>query len=311
MPRQVHQSIFPAALVLACAGSLCGQQELTGSDYLRWYQAKYLSGQGVSYTPEELLPVMQDKQKHAYANVIRETTELINRDAKSFYSPPYVNWVKSLAYIERGAAKAALSGKPEDDAPDLAEAGKLGNLRAATTLSSRLFEKMNAGSGDAAARVNLDDLVKYLRIGAELGEPWSAAHIVQVPKSMTLAEGTYWTLLSIGKDSDPDADFRNRLVNWLYSKVGAEGVENALKQLSPLGGTIKGGVVSGLPGRGAMATVYGDAILRREYSFNYGKRQPKEHNSESPSTLEVFKAERAICRPGRPRFGLYAGTRFP
>lgn len=297
MPRHanIHQSIFLAALVFACAGSLCGQQELSGSDYLRWYQAKYLSGQGVSHTPEELLPVMQDKQNHDYESVIRKTTELINRDANAFYSPPYANWVKSLAHIERGAAKAALSGKPDDDAPDLAEAAKLGNLRAATTLGSRLFEKMNAGSEDAAARVNVDDLVKYLRIGAELGEPWSAAHLVQVPKSLTQAEGAYWTLLSIGKESDTDADFRNNLVHWLYSQVGADGVEHALKQLSPLGGTLKSGAVSGLPGRGVMATAYADAVLRREYSYNYGKRQPKEHTAASPSTLEVFKAERAFA----------------
>src|SRR5208283_1206879 len=293
--ENIHQSILLAALVFTCAASLWAQQELSGSDYLRWYQSKYLSNQGGSYKPEELLAVMQDKQNHDYESVIRKTTELINRDAKSFYSPPYANWVKSLAYIERGAAKAALSGKPDADSPDLAEAAELGNLLAATTLGSRLFEKMNDKSGDVAARVNVDDLVKYLRIGAELGEPWSAAHIVQVPKSLTQAEGAYWTLLSIGKEIDTDADVRDRLVHWLYSKVGAEDVEHALQQLSPLGGTVKGGVVPGLPGRSVMATTYADAVLRREYSFNYGKRQPKEHTAESPSTLEVFKAERAFA----------------
>lgn len=297
MPRHaiIHQPTFLAALVFAGSALLCAQQELSPSDYLRWYQAKYFSNQGVSYTPEDLLPVMQDKQNHDYEAVIRKTTELINRDAKSFYSPPYGNWVKSLAYIERGAAKSALSGKPDADAPDLAEAAELGNLRAATTLSSRLFKKMNDKSEDVTPRVNVDDLVKYLRIGAELGEPWSAAHIVQVPKSLMLAEGAYWTLLSIGKGSDTDADFRDGLIHSLYSQVGAEEVEHALKQLSPLGGTLKSGVVPGLPGRGVMATAYADAVLRREYSYNYGKRQPKEHTAESPSTLEVFKAERAFA----------------
>lgn len=284
------------ALVLA--GSLStfsfGQSELTGEAYMKWYEKKYLGGgKSQSYTPEELVPIMQAKARNDDRMVVRGCDEVIKRDPKLFYSLPQANWVKSEAYMERAWAQYRLTKDPHYVVADEEKAAELGNLRAARDVSEKMLAKYQGN--EEAAFIDASSLGQYLRIGAELGDT-NAAELLAVdmwPNPLTEPEKAYWALLAQGRTTDKTGQSWDFTIHLRYTLVNQQDLERTIAQLSPLGGLTPPGPRN-LPGRGVSATIFADAMLRREYGFNYGKHAPKTRTA-SPEALEVFKYQHAFA----------------
>jgi hypothetical protein len=266
------------------AGWLLGQGQMTGRKYMQWYENKYQAGEGGGYTPDEMVPVLQAKDKKDYRTVVRLADELIKRDPSLFYSPNYANWVKSEAYIERGAAKLALTGNERDELADKAEAALLGNISAATSISRKMMDQLQNPD-------SVKILEQCLRIAAELGDAESASMLGWDlwPNTLSDRERAYWSLVGLGVDASMGGERTDKNVHNAFARAGDSGVQQAIHEYSPLGGLTPGDPARGLPGRGVLATMFTDALLRREYAFNYGKRAPKTKAAESPSTLEMFR----------------------
>lgn len=271
------------SLILS-ANQLFGQAHMTNREYMQWYENKYLAGKGRGYTPEEIAPILAAKEKKDYQTVARLCDGLIKRDGSLFYSLPYANWVKSLAYIERGEAKFALTSNERDALADTAEAALLGNIKAARNISLKMLRQVQNPEG---ARI----LEQGLRIGAELGDSESALMLGgdMWPNSLSDREKAYWSLVALGMDASMSAERTDKNVHNAFALAGDTGVSQAIHDYSPLGGLTRANTAAGLPGRGVLATMFCDAFLRREYGYNYGKRAPTTKAAESPSSLEVFR----------------------
>jgi hypothetical protein len=284
-----------SALVLASFSStfLFGQSELTGEAYMKWYEKKYLGGgSSQSYTPEELVTIMQAKERNDDRAVLRGCDEVIKRDPKLFYSLAQANWVKSQAYIERGWAQYRLTKDPHYVMADEEKAAELGNMRAARDVSEKMMAKYHGN--EQAAFIDASSLGKYLRIGAELGDT-EAAELLAVdvwPNPLTEPEKAYWALLAQGRSTDKTGESWDFTIHLRYALVNPKDLERTIAQLSPLGGLTPPGPHN-LPGRGVSASMFADARLRHEYNFNNGKRAPKTR-AASPEALEVFKYQRAV-----------------
>jgi len=136
---RAHGRLIQFLVLCLPAAPLAGQEHGTGREYMRWFEEKYEVGQGGSYTPEEMLPVIEAREKKNYRTVLRLASELIGREAARFYSAPYANWVKSLAYIERSTAREELNGDADQTLEDAMAAAQLGNLKAAKAIVRQMF----------------------------------------------------------------------------------------------------------------------------------------------------------------------------
>jgi len=216
---------------------------MTGQKYMEWFADKYGFGRETTYTPEEMLPILQAKEKRDYEAVVRGCNGVIAKDSRLFDSLPYANWVKSNAYIERGWAKFVLTQNLRALTDDETKAAELGNLRAARDLSQRMLEKYQGKAEAAAIDVNPRALEKYLRIGAELGDSQAARFLgIELwPNPLGPSEKAYWSLVGIGRTTDLSAEGWDRIIHVEFEKAGEPAIELALTNFSPLGGlTVSG-----------------------------------------------------------------------
>jgi hypothetical protein len=270
-----------------------GQEGMTSREYFEWFTKTYLSGQGGSYTPEELYPITQLEGNGDNAAAFHAYDGIIQRDVNSFSSLSYANWVKSSAYLNRSKLKAKLNQYWFDD---MVNAAELGNVQAANYLSDSMIiwitEKTKKNPEYEKVEVYQNEIARYLRIGAELGSSKSAEILGSDswPNTLSDSEKLYWKLISI---SFAQIESKAAVMQSLIQKFGNQQVNQAIKQFSPTGGVIAADA-SGLPGRGAIATIFADSNLRRTYGESYGRRQATTRSNTTPTTLDEFKLLSAI-----------------
>jgi hypothetical protein len=281
--------------VLFLAAPAFTQTDLRGQQYIDWFAKKYLPKQG-TFTPDEIAELQEEKKKRDFAGVVRDATNIINRDPKLFYSPASANWTKALAYYERGWANYELTHETPSAEADIVSSAELGNFVAISQLSNSIMAELQKDTGTK----KMDDLAsksaRFLRMGAELGSRDSALTLGSPfwPNPLLDGERGYWSLLSICGGAHASSEDADRSLHDVIGQVTAEDLDHAFAEQSPLRRFEPSGPRN-LPGRGLIATAFADAALRREYGFNYGKHALTTHDSDTPSTLEMYYLQRAIA----------------
>jgi hypothetical protein len=263
--------------------------------------------------PPDLVPVEEALRDHRFEDAIQVCNELIARDERRFRSKPEASWIKSEAYRYRADATFRLTGDRREAIQLLKPAADAGNLMAATAITESMWRKFEGDPEYASVEASPDELGKYLRIGAALGDPLSAtmlgAENSQVP--INKREKIYWSLVGFALAINDDVKFRQRWMRNVISRVGELEVSAAITEHSLLPPRTPAGPGQ-LPGRGLLATIYADATLRRDYGYSYGRRMPEgTQTGPTASTLEVFKALQAYANMAGDisAFLLVPGTR--
>jgi hypothetical protein len=286
------------ALAALPVGSAFSQPAEPGRDYAREFEEKY----GVKQTPPtELVPVVQALDEHRPKDAIRLCRELIVRDERSFRNKTEASWIKSEAYRYQADATYRLNGDLREAIELLKPAADLGNLQADTKITETIWRKYEGDPDYASVEASPEELTKYLRIGAELGDPLSAAMLGASNSPATLAEPekVYWSLIGFALAINDEPAYRRRMMAGVINRVGKEKVVTALEEYSLLPPTTAPGP-GALPGRGLIATIYADATLRKDYAYSYGRRGTEgTRTGPTPTVLEVFKTLQAYANVAR------------
>jgi len=239
---------------------------------------------------QELVPVVDALREGRLKEVIALCDELIGRDDGLFRSRAEAGWIKSEAHRYRADASYRLTGDMIATIRMLKPAADAGNFQAVQIIQRHMWSKLESSPGYAADDANPVELAKYLRIGAELGDPLSAVAIGarNMPASASIEdrEKTYWSLVGFALAMSETTEYRKRMINGVLSRVGAAEADAAVAAFSPV--PLGAAAAPGLPNRGLIATLYTDANLRQEYGRSYGRRGSGE-TRPGPSTLDVFK----------------------
>jgi hypothetical protein len=298
-------------LALACLSSSAFAQ---GGEPDRNYALDFMQRYGApQVTLPDLVPVVDALRDHRFEEAIQVCNELIARDERRFRSGSEASWIKSEAYRYRAEATFQRTGDRRKVIQLLKPAADAGNLRADKAITESMWRKFEGDPEYASVEASPDELGKYLRIGAELGDPLSATMLgaQNSPVPIDKHEKIYWSLIGFGLAINDDVEFRRRNMRSVISRFGELEVSAAITKYSPLPPTTPAGPEQ-LPGRGVVATIYADATLRREYGYSYGRRGTEgTRTGPTPSTLEVFKALQAYANVAGDitAFLLVPGTR--
>jgi hypothetical protein len=295
MARTLLRTLILCVAVACPAASGFSQAGELDRDYVRDYVQLYGPKQ---VPPPDLVPVIEAMREHRLEDALRICNELIQRDDTLFRNKTEASWIKSEAYRYKADATYRINGNLKEAIALLKPAADAGNLLADKKITESMWRKLEGDPDYASVEASPEELTKYLRIGAELGDALSATMLgsSNSPARLGEREKIYWSLVGFALAINDEVAFRRRMMAGIIGRAGKEEVTAAIKEYSLLPPTTPAGP-GVLPGRGLIATIYADASLRRDYGFSYGRRGTEgTRTSPTPNTLEVFKALQAYAK---------------
>lgn len=264
----------------------------------RNYARDFLQRYGVAQVPPpELVPIVEAMKEHRLKDAIQICDELIARNDTLFRNKTEASWIKSEAYRYRADATYRINGSLREAIALLKPAADMGNLRADKKITEIMWRKFEGDPEYASVEASPEQLAKYLRIGAELGDARSATMLGASNSFAGLdeREKVYWSLVGFALAINDEQAFRRRMIADVIRHAGTEKVTGAIKEYSLLPPTTPAGP-GALAGRGLVTTIYADATLRRDYGFSYGRRGTEGTPSgPTPDVQEIFKAIQAYA----------------
>jgi len=233
--------------------------------------------------PDEILAIEKAEKNKDYNKVLELAAAIISRPDKQFESMPYARWVKSLAYIHRANIRMdspEMLGKALDDVICAAD---LGNIQAIQYVSKTLLDVYNGRISIPNRDVRPEDIEKYFRIAADLGDSFSLAMLGlgKIPSKATKEQKLYWFLLGVMRDFVMPKEQKDKIFAAIIDEYGEKTITESLSHFSGVGGIIS--PADSAPGRNIMATLFAESDFRGLYERDFGSRMPKPNELHLPS----------------------------
>lgn len=236
----------------------------------------------------ELAPISEALARGEFKDAISLSTQNISARVDAYGTEFYGYHIRAASYYYRARAALQSGGQPEHVAADFLAAIRNGNRGAAEEFAKDFLQR--GPIRQYTGELQPSELLETFRIGAELGDPFSAAALGLAGLDLPIdaSERNYWALFAIVRDPVIELERKYAVLASLVASIGQEAAIKSFEEFSLLGGLLPASNL-GLPGRSLQTALFVDSDLRGTYGIlREHSPDPKTKPPVAPTIREQF-----------------------